>query len=217
LSLLSAATVCVCVRERERELSGARRLCRQRLCASSIMSAASVWELAQGWQQVLAPTNCELPEKRLVGCTSYFWGLEACGCSGFVRPTKANAKSTKAPLSSSPPVLELTASCRCSARCARCRPALLQLKLSSPCRCVVGLLNVLKSTSIGQGDEETVCGTWAGGSGGSGGAGNSSSVTSMDTQGQGSVDGLPPVMAAAAEKIACDPKEDDAGVGGGNA
>jgi hypothetical protein len=81
----------------------------------------------------------------------------------------------------------------------------------------VGLLNVLKSTSIGQGDEETVCGTWAGGSGGSGGAGNSSSVTSMDTQGQGSVDGLPPVMSATAEKIACDPKEEDAGVGGGNA
>ena len=78
----------------------------------------------------------------------------------------------------------------------------------------MGLLNVLKSTSIGQGDEETVCGTWAGGSGGSGGAGNSSSVTSMDTQGQGSVDGLPPV--AAAEKIACYVKEEE-GVGGGNA
>ena len=80
----------------------------------------------------------------------------------------------------------------------------------------MGLLNVLRCTNIGVGDEEKVCGTWAAGSGGSGGAGNSSSVTSMDTQGQGSVD-LPPVMAAAAEKIACDQKEDDAGVGGGNA
>ncbi len=80
----------------------------------------------------------------------------------------------------------------------------------------MGLLNVLRSTSIGQGDEETVGGTWAGGSGGSGGAGNSSSVTSMDTQGQGSSDGLPPIMAAAAaEKIACDIKEEE-GVGGGN-